>query len=93
MQNYRKYLNISSIEQEWGFHIKTVGSAKLAPNKNYPNNNAHPMDHSFTWDKGHILDGYYLVFITRGEGVLKSAKTKAHTIKAGTCFFIPRCVA
>jgi AraC-like DNA-binding protein len=88
MQNYRKYLNISSIEREWGFYINTVGSAKVGPHKSYPNNHAHPMNHSFTWDKGRILDGYYLVFITRGEGVLESAKTKAHTIKAGTCFFL-----
>jgi AraC-like DNA-binding protein len=88
MQNYRKYLNISNLEKEWGFYINTVGSAKVGPNKNYPNNKEHPMNHSFTWDKGRILDGYYLVFITRGQGVIESAKTKAHEVKAGTCFFL-----
>lgn len=88
MQNYRKYLNITNSEKEWGFYVNTVGSAKVRPNKNYPNNRDHPMNHSFTWDKGRILDGYYLVFITKGEGVLESAKTKAYKIKAGTCFFL-----
>ncbi|MEO6630495.1 MAG: AraC family transcriptional regulator [Mucilaginibacter sp.] len=88
MQNYRKYINVGNTEKEWGFFVTTVGSAKAAPNKSYPNNRAHPMGHSFTWDKGRILDGYYIVFITRGEGVLESAKTKARAIKAGTCFFL-----
>lgn len=88
MENYRKYLSISSFEQDWGFHVNTVGSAKVGPNKNYPNNRVHPIDHSFTWDKGRILDGYYIVFITKGEGLLESARTKASNIKAGTCFFL-----
>lgn len=88
MKNYQKYLNISEFEKNWGFYINTVGSAKVEPNKNYPNNREHPIDHSFTWDKGRILDGYYLVFITKGEGLLESAKTKAYSIKAGTCFFL-----
>lgn len=88
MENYRKYLSISSFEKDWGFHVNTVGSAKVGPNKNYPNNREHPIDHSFTWDKGRILDGYYIVFITKGEGVLESARTKASKIKEGTCFFL-----
>jgi AraC-like DNA-binding protein len=88
MKNYLKYLNISNIEKEWGFYINTVGSAKVGPNKNYPNNRNHPMNHSFTWNKGRILDGYYLVFITKGEGMMESAKSKSYRIKAGTCFFL-----
>jgi len=88
MENYRKYLNISEFEKNWGFYVNTVGSAKVGPNKHYPNNRVHPIDHSFTWDKGRILDGYYIVFITKGEGRLESAKTKPCTVKAGTCFFL-----
>jgi AraC-like DNA-binding protein len=88
MKNYCKYLNISEFEKNWGFYVNTVGSARVEPNKNYPNNRQHPIGHSFTWDKGRILDGYYIVFITKGEGLLESAKTKAYNIQAGTCFLL-----
>jgi len=88
MHNYQKYLNVGQAESNWGFYINTIGFAKVESSKNYPNNKAHPADHSFTWNNGRILNGYYIVFITKGEGVLESAKTKACKIKAGTCFLL-----
>ena len=88
MENYHKYLNIAELEGTWGFHINTVGSARVAPNKNYPNNRQHPNDHTFTWDKGRILDSYYVVYITKGEGMLESAKGKPVKIEAGMCFLL-----
>jgi AraC-like DNA-binding protein len=88
MKNYQKYINVTDAEKQWGFYVNTVGSAKVGPNKNYPNNRIHPENHSFTWDKGRILDGFYIVFITRGEGILESARTKTYTVKAGTCFLL-----
>ncbi|MES2826937.1 MAG: AraC family transcriptional regulator [Bacteroidota bacterium] len=88
MENYHKYLNIGEFEKQWGFYINTVGSAKVAPNKLYPNNRQHPGDHSFTWEKGRILDSYYIVYITRGEGLLESAKSSTVKVKAGSCFIL-----
>lgn len=88
MLNYCKYLNNSEADKKWGFYVNTVGSASVAPNKNYPNNRVHPTDHTLTWDKGRILNGYYIVFISRGEGVLETALTKPRQIKAGTCFLL-----
>lgn len=88
MQNYRKYINVSQTEKNWGFYITTVGCAKVAPHKSYPNNKEHPIDHSFTWNKGRILDGYYAVFITKGEGILESAKSRPLNISAGMCFLL-----
>ena len=88
MINYRKYLNVNEHDKKWNFYINTVGSASVGPNKDYPNNRAHPSDHILTWDKGRILNGYYIVFISRGEGVLETARTQPVTIKAGTCFFL-----
>ncbi|MCQ6956406.1 AraC family transcriptional regulator [Mucilaginibacter sp. JC4] len=88
MINYRKYLNVNDQDRKWDFYINTIGSASVSPNKDYPNNRAHPVDHILTWDKGRILNGYYIVFISRGEGVLETARTESATIKAGTCFFL-----
>jgi AraC-like DNA-binding protein len=88
MQNYQKYLNVSNTEKSWEFYVNTVGSAKVGANESYPNNREHPLDHALTWNKGRILNGYYIVFITKGEGVLESAKTKPVEISAGTCFLL-----
>lgn len=88
MQNYQKYLNIGPAEINWGLYVNTIGFAKVAARKIYPDNKAHPTDHSFTWNNGRILNGYYIVFITKGAGILESAKTKGYNIKAGTCFLL-----
>ena len=88
MNNYFKYLNISPIEERWGLYVTTVGYSKIDPNQNYPNNEDHPQNHTLTWNKGRILNGYYMVFISKGEGIFESALTSPSTITEGTCFFL-----
>lgn len=88
MANYFKYLNTGPLEEKWGFYITTVGHSRIYPNENYPNNEEHPQDHSFSWNKGRILNGYYLIFISNGHGVFESALTEPVTVTAGTCFFL-----
>lgn len=86
MKNYHKYLNISEIEKEWGFFITTVGYSKTLKNMNYPDTDQHPANHGFSWNNGRILDAYYIVFITNGDGLFDSADTSTLEIKAGSCF-------
>ena len=88
MSNYVRYLNTGSLEEKWGFYITTVGYSHTHPNEHYPDNDAHPQNHSFSWNKGRILNGYYLVFISNGQGVFESALTQPRTVTAGTCFFL-----
>lgn len=88
MSNYFKYLNISSTEEKWGLYITTVGHTRIHPHENYPNNEEHPQNHSFSWNKGRILNGFYLIFISNGHGVFESALTEPETVTAGTCFFL-----
>lgn len=88
MSNYFKYLKISTAEEKWGLYITTVGHTRIYPNENYPNNEEHPQNHSFSWNKGRILNGYYLIFISNGHGVFESALTEPTTVTAGTCFFL-----
>ena len=88
MKKYFKYLNITPLEEKWGFYVTTVGHSKINPNQNYPDNEEHPENHNFNWNKGRILNGYYVVFITKGRGIFESAKTEPTTIEAGTCFFL-----
>lgn len=88
MSNYFKYLNIGPLEENWGLYITTVGHTRIYPNEIYPNNEEHPQNHSFSWNKGRILNGYYLIFISNGHGVFESALTEPTTVTAGTCFFL-----
>ena len=88
MNNYFKYLNTSNTEEKWGLYITTVGYSRIDPNVEYPDNSEHPQSHSFDWNNGRILNGYYIVFISRGEGVFESAFTEPVKVTAGTCFFL-----
>ena len=88
MNNFHKYLAITGLEETWGFYVTTVGYSRIEANQDYPHNQGHPLTHSFTWNKGRILNGYYLVFISKGKGVFESALSLSTEIEAGTCFFL-----
>ena len=88
MTNFFKYLNIGTMEERWGIYVTTVGHSSILPNQRYPINEKHPQNHSFSWNKGRILNGYYLVFISNGKGVFESALSDPITVTAGTCFFL-----
>ena len=87
MHNFNKYLTPSTVDEKWGFFITTVGCSKIDVNQIYPNKE-HPETHYFTWNKGRILDDYYLVYISKGRGVFESSETAPFEIGAGTCFFL-----
>jgi AraC-like DNA-binding protein len=88
MHNFNKYLTPSPIDEKWGFFITTVGYSKIDTNQTYPNNREHPATHTFTWNKGRILDDYYLVYISRGQGTFESSETGSFEVGTGTCFFL-----
>lgn len=88
MKTFYKYLPVTRTEEDWGFYVNTVGYTKINPREIYPPVEGHPVTHAFTWNKGRILDGYYLVFISKGKGVFESRETAPTHIKEGTCFFL-----
>ena len=88
MNNYNKYLSSGQLEEDWGFYVTTAGYTKVDTNQSYPLNNQHPDTHKFNWDSGRILAGYYLVFISMGEGIFESAKTTSCKVKEGMCFLL-----
>ena len=88
MHNFNKYLAPSLIDEKWGFFITSVGCSKVDINQIYPDNREHPATHAFTWNKGRILNDYYLVYISKGRGTFESSETGAFEIGAGTCFVL-----
>jgi AraC-like DNA-binding protein len=88
VKKFHKYFHIGTAEEQWGFYVTTAGYNRIGKHDSYPENKEHPPDHGFSWDKGRILNGYYVVFISRGEGTFESAETKAYRVQAGHCFIL-----
>ncbi|MEO6134120.1 MAG: AraC family transcriptional regulator [Ginsengibacter sp.] len=88
MNNYNKYFYITETEERWGFYVNTAGYSKINPNSDYPLLTEHPHSHTFDWNKGRILTDYYLVFISKGQGVFESAITPPAQINEGAFFFL-----
>lgn len=87
LNNYFKYLNITPTEERWGLYVTSVGYSKIEPNDHYPNQ-VHPQSHHLTWNRGRILNDFYVVFISKGKGLYASALTQPFELNAGTCFFL-----
>lgn len=85
--SFFKYLNVSPMEEKWGMYITTVGYSKVEPHEEYPNQK-HPCSHALTWNRGRILNDYYLIFISKGKGVFGSTLTEPTEVEEGTCFFL-----
>ncbi|MBE9586420.1 helix-turn-helix domain-containing protein [Mucilaginibacter sp. JRF] len=86
-KSFFKYLTVGESEKDWGLYVTSVGYSKVEPNDRYPNQE-HPQSHKLTWDRGRILNDYYIVFISKGKGVFGSASMQAVNIELGTCFFL-----
>jgi AraC-like DNA-binding protein len=87
LANYFKYLTITDIEERWGMYITSTGCSRVVPHDHYPNQE-HPSSHHLTWNRGRILNDYYVVFISKGQGVYESAHTTPAEVEAGTCFLL-----
>ncbi len=88
MKDFIKYLATGSKEENWGFYVSTVGYTRTDPNQRYPSVKNHPKNHVFNWNNGRILNDYYIIFISRGEGLFESALAGTQKVTAGTCFFL-----
>ena len=85
--NYIKYLTVGKTEEDWGMYLTTVGYSKVEPNQQYPNE-PHPDSHKLTWNRGRILNDYYIIFITKGKGVFEAENLAPTEVTAGQCFFL-----
>ncbi|PVD50997.1 AraC family transcriptional regulator [Terrimonas sp.] len=85
--SFFKYLNVSTREEKWGMYVTTVGYSKVEPHEEYPNQK-HPNSHVLTWNRGRILNDFYLIFISKGKGVFCSSLTEPKEVEEGTCFFL-----
>lgn len=88
MNDYCKYMSGSLVEEKWGLYIDTAGFSKVHPHQNYPKNYEHPSSHTFSWNKGRILRGHQLIYVSRGGGIFESEFAEPIEITEGTCLFL-----
>jgi AraC-like DNA-binding protein len=86
-KNYFKYLTTTALEERWGMYVTATGYSKVAPHDHYPTEE-HPRSHHLTWNRGRILNDFYIIFISKGKGVFGSASIQPFEVVAGTCFFL-----
>lgn len=83
----KKYFVHSKLDYDWGMIISDVGHVNVAPNRNYPPEE-HPTSHMFSWNRGRTLNGYQLLIVTHGEGVLESEYDDTVALNKGDAFIL-----
>jgi len=87
MKNYYKYLPVSKDDESWGLTVLNAGCTRIAPAEQYPYK-SHPEHHNFNWKRGRVLREFQMIYITNGEGVFESEKTKQVRVKAGSVILL-----
>ncbi|WP_217603046.1 AraC family transcriptional regulator [Chitinophaga sp. GbtcB8] len=87
MQNFYKYLPVSTEDQDWGLQMLHAGYHLYQPGNDYPDKD-HPSHHCFDAKEGRVLQEYSLIYITGGQGVYTSPETGDRPVKAGSAIII-----
>ncbi len=88
-QEFARYLTISIEAELWGVVVRAGGRIINEPGIAYPPI-GHPEDHAFSWERGRVLGGGQVVFITAGEGEFEDQARKggAQRVVAGEVIWV-----
>lgn len=64
-EEFVKYLSPLKEEELWGFGVTTAGHTLYLPGMSYPKPR-HPSSHSFSLNRGRVLNEYQIVYIVIG---------------------------
>lgn len=83
-----KYLVASPSDYLWGLAVNSVGFQEVGPGQPYPPGD-HPSRYLFSAEKGRILDEYQLLYITKGQGIFRSASLSHPVpVRSGSMFLL-----
>jgi len=82
-----RYFPISRRDKNWGLYATTAGEARIMPNMSYPPS-GHPKGFAFDWQKGRILDGFALVYISSGRGTFEWKPSFSAPVEPGCAFLL-----
>ena len=88
-KSFFKYFPFSISLEEWGFYALSCGKSSIPPNIIYPpQDQGHPDNHYFTWQRGRTLDSFTFVYIARGKGSFDSVMSGPRVIESGDMFIL-----
>ena len=83
-----KYLAVAPADLLWGMAVNSVGFQDVRPGQPYPPGD-HPSRYLFSEERGRVLDEYQLLYITKGQGLFRSASLPHPVpVKQGTLFLL-----
>jgi len=82
-----RYLPVHEQDENWSLMVKTAGFQAVSPNSIYPTQ-GHPLDYTFSYQSGRVLEEFQMIYITKGGGTFESASYKNVAIGEGTVFFL-----
>jgi AraC-like DNA-binding protein len=85
--SFYRYFPISRRDKNWGLYVTTVGEARIPPHMTYPPS-GHPKGYAFDWQRGRILEGFALLYISSGRGTFESRPKVSVAIDAGQAFLL-----
>lgn len=81
------YIPRPNEDSAWNLDILGAGQSNIRSNQIYPARK-HPAEYQFDWEKGRILPGFQVLYITHGAGTVETAKTAERTIEAPMLFLL-----
>ncbi|MGH8024419.1 MAG: AraC family transcriptional regulator [Limisphaerales bacterium] len=85
--SFYRYFPVSRRDKNWGLYATTAGEARIASHSDYPLG-GHPKGFAFDWRHGRILEGFALLYISSGGGLLESKPNVSASIEAGHAFLL-----
>lgn len=86
-EDFFAYYPASDLHRQWGVYATSFGEVATKPGRSYPRGR-HPGNHHLSWEKGRVLNGYQLVFITEGAGRFETASTPETVVKSGSVLML-----
>mgnify|MGYP001161464317 FL=1 len=74
-------------DSAWNLEIQGAGQSNIGPNQSYPSNK-HPVEYQLDWNKGRMLPGFQVLYITQGKGLLETQKTPPVILEAPVLFLL-----
>lgn len=87
MNNYYKYLPVSTEDKKWGLHVLNTGCNRVAGKKTYPAA-GHPAGYDFRWETGRVLHEFQVIYISKGSGVFESKSGGQLPVKEGSVILL-----
>jgi AraC-like DNA-binding protein len=84
---FYRYFPVSRRDKNWGLYATTAGESRVASHTEYPLS-GHPKGFAFDWRHGRVLEGFALLYISSGSGLLESKPNFSASIEAGHAFLI-----